>query len=67
MLVVERGYRQSGYQCAGCGYLTAQEMDRCLFCGGTFVEIPDAAEAAASLGMTFLPGIIPAGRAAMGL
>lgn len=46
MLVVERGYRQSGYQCAGCGYLTAQAMDRCLFCGGTFVEIPDAVEAA---------------------
>ena len=45
MLLVERGYQQPGYQCTGCGYLTAQAMDRCVFCGGTFAEIPDAVEA----------------------
>jgi hypothetical protein len=45
VLVVERSYHQPGYQCQGCGYLTAQQMDRCVFCGGTFTEIPDAVEA----------------------
>ncbi len=45
VLVVERDYHQSGYRCNGCGYLTTQQLDRCVFCGGEFSEISDAVEA----------------------
>lgn len=45
VLVVERDYHQPGYRCTGCGYLTTQELDKCLFCGNQFTEIPDAVEA----------------------
>ena len=45
VLVVERDYHQPGYRCQGCGYLTTQELDSCVFCGGEFEEIPDAVEA----------------------
>jgi peptide chain release factor subunit 1 len=44
-LVVARDYRQSGYQCRNCDYITDQALEVCPFCGGTFAEIPDAAEA----------------------
>lgn len=44
-LVVARDYRQSGYQCRNCDYITDQALNVCPFCGGTFAEIPDAAEA----------------------
>ncbi|MBN1812937.1 MAG: hypothetical protein JXA14_13970, partial [Anaerolineae bacterium] len=44
-LVVARDYRQSGYQCCNCDYITDQALEVCPFCGGTFAEIPDAAEA----------------------
>jgi hypothetical protein len=46
VLLVERDYHQAGYRCTGCGYLTTQRLDRCVFCGGDFHEIPDAVEAA---------------------
>ena len=45
VLLVERDYHQPGYQCTGCGYLTTQQLDKCLFCGSEFAEIPDAVEA----------------------
>mgnify|MGYP006283205619 FL=1 len=45
VLVVERDYHESGYRCKGCGYLTTQALETCPFCGATFQEIPDAAEA----------------------
>ncbi len=45
VLLVERDYHQPGYQCTGCGYLTTQQLDKCLFCGSEFTEIPDAVEA----------------------
>ena len=45
VLVVERDFHQPGYRCDSCGYLTTQPLERCPFCGGTFIEIPDAAEA----------------------
>ncbi len=45
VLLIERGFHRPGYRCAGCGYLTTQTLERCPFCGGTFLEIPDAAEA----------------------
>lgn len=44
-LVVARDYRQPGYQCRNCDYITDQALKVCPFCGGTFAEIPDAAEA----------------------
>jgi len=43
-LIVEAGFHQPGYRCAGCGYLTAQPMERCVFCGGKFEQTPDAVE-----------------------
>jgi hypothetical protein len=44
-LVVARDYHRPGYQCANCSYITDQNLHICPFCGGTFSEIPDAAEA----------------------
>lgn len=44
-LVILRDFHAPGYRCQSCGYLTAQHLGRCPFCGGGFAEIPDAAEA----------------------
>jgi peptide subunit release factor 1 (eRF1) len=44
-LVVARDYRQPGYQCHNCHYITDQALEMCPFCGSTFAEIPDATEA----------------------
>ncbi|MGD1994764.1 MAG: host attachment protein [Anaerolineae bacterium] len=46
ILVIDRHYHAPGYRCDNCSYLTTQELSTCPFCGGTFIEIPDAAEAA---------------------
>ena len=45
-LVIQDGYRASGYRCQGCGYITSQELAVCQFCGSKFVQIPDAVEMA---------------------
>jgi len=45
-LAVAEGYHAPGYQCTGCGYITAQRHEQCLFCGQGFTEIPDAVESA---------------------
>jgi peptide chain release factor subunit 1 len=45
LLLVARNLHQPGYQCTGCGYLTTQRLDTCVFCGSEFLEIPDAVEA----------------------
>lgn len=45
-LVIDRDFHAPGYRCDNCGYLTTQPLTTCPFCGGNFVEIPDAAEAA---------------------
>ncbi|MGC9347872.1 MAG: hypothetical protein ACP5JG_07025 [Anaerolineae bacterium] len=45
VLVVERDYHENGYRCTGCGYLTTQELEKCVFCGSEFEEIPDAVDA----------------------
>jgi peptide chain release factor subunit 1 len=47
-LVVAQGYQAPGYRCTGCGYITAQALDRCPFCGGEIAEIRNAVEAAVS-------------------
>lgn len=45
-LVVRDAYRAPGYQCTGCGYLTAQALAACPFCGKMLAQIPDAVELA---------------------
>lgn len=45
-LVIQDGYRALGYRCQGCGYITAQELPTCQFCGSKFEQIPDAVEMA---------------------
>lgn len=45
-LIVKDGYRASGYQCRGCGYITSQQVKTCPFCGNTFAKINDAVELA---------------------
>jgi len=45
-LVIQEGYRAVGYQCQGCGFITAQELSTCPFCGSTFNQIPDVVEMA---------------------
>lgn len=45
VLVIDRDFHEPGYRCDHCGYLTTHSPGTCPFCGGTFVEIPDAAEA----------------------
>jgi peptide chain release factor subunit 1 len=46
VLVIQDGYRAAGYQCQGCGFLTARELPECQFCGSKFEQIPDAVEMA---------------------
>lgn len=43
-LLINEGFRAPGYQCQGCGYLTADERPLCPFCGSHFAQISDAAE-----------------------
>jgi peptide subunit release factor 1 (eRF1) len=45
-LLIEEGARSPGYRCAGCGYVTAQALESCPFCGKDFQQIPDAIELA---------------------
>jgi peptide chain release factor subunit 1 len=45
-LLISEGFRAGGYRCKGCGYVTAQDIDRCIFCGGQFENITDAVELA---------------------
>jgi peptide chain release factor subunit 1 len=45
-LIIRDGYRASGYRCRGCGYITAQLLSTCQFCGSEFDQIPDAVEMA---------------------
>jgi rubrerythrin len=47
-LLIAEGFRSPGYRCGQCGYLSAQSMARCPYCGGAFEQIPDAVEAAIS-------------------
>ena len=45
-LVIRDGYRAPGYRCTGCGFITAQALTSCQFCGSKFEQIPDAVEMA---------------------
>ena len=46
ILVIREGMRAPGYHCKSCGYLTAQPLAVCPFCGQSFEKIPDAVEMA---------------------
>jgi len=46
MLLVSADFEQPGYRCAGCGYLTTQELEHCPFCSGEFEMIKSAVEMA---------------------
>ena len=43
-LVVEKGFRSPAYRCQNCGYLTVEPAERCTFCDGQRVYLPDAVE-----------------------
>jgi len=45
-LLISEGFRAEGYRCKSCGYITAQEMDECVFCGAQLEKINDAVELA---------------------
>lgn len=40
-LIIDREFRQEGFRCSGCEYLTVQELSACPFCGAKFEAIPD--------------------------
>lgn len=44
-LVIGRDFQAPGYRCRNCAYITDQQLESCPFCGGSFEEIPNAAEA----------------------
>ncbi len=46
ILLVSQDFEREGYRCQGCGYLTAQELENCPFCGGSFEMIEAAVERA---------------------
>lgn len=45
ILVIARDFHAPGRRCSQCGYLTTQTPAICPFCGGSFAQIADAAEA----------------------
>jgi len=45
-LLISDGFQAEGFRCLGCGYITAQEIGQCNFCGNKFEMIPDAVESA---------------------
>ena len=40
-MVIARGYRAAGEQCASCGILLVEGGDHCSFCGGELAAAPD--------------------------
>ncbi len=45
-LLVDENFHAPGYRCQSCNHLTPDELENCPFCGGSFTQIPDAAETA---------------------
>ncbi len=45
-LLVSEEFEHEGYRCTTCGFLTAQEIEKCPFCGGGFEMIDSAVEMA---------------------
>ena len=46
VLIVDENFHAPGYRCQSCQYITPEEDGDCPFCGGSFVELPDATETA---------------------
>jgi peptide chain release factor subunit 1 len=47
-LVVLQGYREAGFQCLGCNYLTTKPIERCPVCEGKVAPTPDVVDLAVS-------------------
>lgn len=45
-LLIQEGLRAPGSRCRSCGYITAQKMEECSFCGGELEQVPDVVEVA---------------------
>ncbi len=45
-LLIANGYRAPGFQCTGCGFITAKALTQCNFCNSKFEKITDAVELA---------------------
>ncbi len=45
-LLVDENFHAPGYRCQSCNHLTPDESETCSFCGGSLIQIPDAAETA---------------------
>jgi len=45
MLVIAEDFQASAYQCQHCGYIGAQKIDKCVYCGGGMTRIKDAVDA----------------------
>ena len=45
-LLLDDSFKEPGFRCQGCEYLTVQELESCPFCGGAFETIDDTAEMA---------------------
>ncbi len=43
-VLVAEGFQASAYRCENCGYLSAQKMDACAYCGGSMRKIQDAVD-----------------------
>jgi peptide subunit release factor 1 (eRF1) len=44
ILLVHEGFQAPGYRCTHCGFLSAQEMSKCPFCGGDMVKNDNAVD-----------------------
>ncbi|MEN6408324.1 MAG: hypothetical protein ABFD44_01265 [Anaerolineaceae bacterium] len=45
-LLVKEGYKEAGYVCKSCGYVTVNKREDCIFCGGKLEQVLDAVEMA---------------------
>lgn len=43
-LLLRDGTRAAGYRCKSCGYISAEEVDSCPYCGGEMEQIPDVVD-----------------------
>ncbi len=44
ILLVDEGYKATGYRCQQCGYIAAQAKEKCPFCDGKVKQIDDAVD-----------------------
>jgi peptide chain release factor subunit 1 len=44
ILLIDEGYKATGYRCQQCGYIAAQAKENCPFCGGKVEQIDDAVD-----------------------